>query len=135
MRSGRSRRRRGGQKEFKKILFCPTVLTTEIDIRHPSPAGHFRQRKLGDAWNNNSLSDSRASRWASFSATTAIRWVMERSTGSALRHKQKGRRSRGGGMVGRSTTRTLFSPGPKRESATSHGALPATARAPLNGPQ
>jgi hypothetical protein len=38
-------------------------------------------------------------------------------------------------MVGRSTTRTLFSPGPKRESATSHGALPATGRAPLNGPQ
>jgi hypothetical protein len=75
---------------------------------------------------------SRASRSANFSATTAILLVTGPSTESALRRKEKARQSIAGGMGDLSMTRTPFSPGPKRESATSLGALPAMVR---DGPQ
>jgi hypothetical protein len=78
---------------------------------------------------------SRASRSANFSATTAIRLVTARSTESAHQHKEKARPSIAGGMAGRSITRKLFSPGPRRESLTSHRASPAMARVRLDGPQ
>lgn len=88
-------------------------------------------------WNQlNPLSGvSRGSRSASFFAITAIRLVMEPSTGSALRRKQKGRPSIAGGTVGRSTTRTLFWPGPRRELVTGRRASPAMALAHLDGAQ
>src|SRR5262245_34046143 len=60
---------------------------------------------------------------------------MEPSTGSALRRKEKGRPSIAGGTVGRSTTRTLFWPGPRRELVTGRRASPAMARAHLDGAQ
>jgi hypothetical protein len=99
---------------------------------------HFPALFKGDSnerCNRAEAPPSHASRSASFSAIAAIPLATELSTGSALRRKEKARQLIAGGMVGRSTTPTLFSPGPRRESATSRRASPAMARAHLDGSQ